>query len=166
MVETDYANMSAMLLGGKADLIIGAEPFADTPAMRQNAHALFTTRDAIGPSQMTVMAARAGFIQANHAALVDFFEDMIASFRWFHDPAHHAEAVAIVARITKQPAANFESYLFTEEDFFRDPTFQPNLDSLQRNLGIMSALGFVKGEVEVRKYTDLSLVDEALRRLE
>jgi sulfonate transport system substrate-binding protein len=163
-IETDYANMGAMLLGGKADLVIGAEPFVDTPAMREQAHALFTTRDALGPSQMTVMAMRAPFIAQNRARLVDFFADMMASYRWFHDPAHHDEAVAIVARVTRQPAANFTSYLFTDTDFYRDPDLRPNLDSLQRNIAIMSALGFVKGEVEARKYADLSLIDEARER--
>ena len=163
-VETDYANMVPMLLGGKADLIIGAEPFSDAPAIRDGAHVLFTTRDALGPSQMTVMAARAGFLAAHRAALVDFFADMLASYRWFHDPAHHDEAVAIVAKVTHQPAETFASYIFTDTDFYRAPDLKPNLDSLQRNIGIMTALGFAKGDVEVSRYADLSLVDEAGQR--
>jgi NitT/TauT family transport system substrate-binding protein len=164
-VETDYATMVPMLLGGKVDLIMGAEPFADAPAIRAGAHPLFTTRDAIGPSQMTVMAARAGFLDRNRAALGDFFADMLASFRWFHDPAHRDEAIAIMARVTRQPVENFASYAFTDSDFYRDPELRPNLDSLQRNIGIMNTLGLVKGEVEVSRYADLSFVDEAGRRL-
>jgi sulfonate transport system substrate-binding protein len=163
-IETDYANMGPTLLGGKVDLIIGAEPFVDTPEMRDHAHALFTARDALGPSQMTVMAMRAGFLAAHRAQLVDFFADMMASFRWFHDPAHHDEAVAIVARVTRQPAGNFTSYLFTDTDFYRDPDLRPNLDSLQRNIAIMGKLGFVKGEVDAANYADLSLIDEARER--
>jgi len=163
-IETDYATMVPMLLGHKVDLIIGAEPFTDAPAIRDGAHALFTTRDAIGPSQMTVMAARAGFLDANRAALVDFFGDMLASYRWFHDPAHHDAAVAIVARVTRQPAGNFASYIFTDTDFYRAPDLRPNLDSLQKNIAIMGALGFAKGDIDVKRYADLSLVDEANRR--
>ncbi len=166
VIETDYANMAAMLLGGKVDLIIGAEPYVSTPAMKAAAHTLFTTHDALGPSQMTVMASRAGFVAKNRAALVDFFEDMMASVRWFHDPANHDEVVAIVARLTKQPPEDFASYIFTKDDFYRDPDLHPNLDSLQRNIGVMRALGFIKGDVVAKDYADLSMVEEAARRLE
>jgi len=165
VVESDYANMAAMLLSGKADLIIGAEPYVDTPAMKQNSHALFTTRDSLGPSQMTVMASRAGFLAKNHAQLVDFFEDMMAVYRWFRDPANHAEVVAMVTRVTKQPPETFASWIFTDSDVYRDPDLRPNLDSLQRNIRVMNELGLVKGEVDVEKYADLSLIDEARQRL-
>lgn len=165
VVETDFANMSPMLLSGKADLVIGAEPFVDIPEMRQNSHPLFTTRDAMGPSQMTVMASRSGFLAKNHAALVDFFEDMMASFRWFREPANHEAAVAMAARVTHQPAGNFADFIFTDKDFYRDPDLRPNLNSLQRNIAIMKELGYVKGDVDVQKYADLSLIDEARQRL-
>ena len=54
---------------------------------------------------MTIQAARAGFIAAHRAAMVDFFEDMMRVMRWFRDPAHHDAAVAVAANLTKQPAA-------------------------------------------------------------
>jgi NitT/TauT family transport system substrate-binding protein len=160
-VETDYANMSAMLLSGKVDLSIGAEPFADQPAMRAGTHALFTAKDALGPSQMTVMAARAPFLAKNRAALLDFFADIRASLAWFHDPANHDEAVAIVAKVTHQPAENFAAYIFTARDFYRDPDLMPDLDSLQRNIAVMRELGFITADFDVKRYADLSLVEAA-----
>ena len=165
VVEADYANMAAMLLSGKADLVIGAEPFVDTPAMKQNAHALFTARDALGPSQMTVMASRKGYLDKNRAQLVDFFADMMAAYRWFRDPANRTEAIAIVARVTKQPPETFASWIFTDEDVYRDPDLRPDLDSLQRNIRVMNELGLVKGEVDVQHYADLSLIEAAKEQL-
>jgi sulfonate transport system substrate-binding protein len=164
-VESDYANMNAMLLEGKAALIIGAMPWALNPALQANAHTLFTARDALGPSQMTVMASRAGFIEKNRPALVDFFEDMMAMARWLRNPANHAEAVEIAARLTKQPVDSLDDYLFTDRDSYLDPNLRPDLGSLQRNIGVMRALGFIKADVEVEKYADLSLVAEAAKRL-
>ena len=41
----------------------------------------------------------------------------------------------------------------------------PNLEALQKNLDMTTDLGFVKGKVEVAKYTDLSIVKEAAARL-
>ena len=164
-VESDYANMPAMLLSGKAALVTGANPWARSPDMQAKAHVLFTAADALGPSQMTIQAARAGFIAAHRAAMVDFFEDMMRVIRWYRDPANHDAAVTIAANLTKQSAAAISPILFTKEDSYVDPKLEPNLDSLQKNIGVMKALGFINRDVEVKKYADLSLVEEAAKRL-
>jgi len=165
-VETDYANMGPMLLERKAALIIGANPWAQAPAIRENAHVLFTARDAMGPSQATMQAARAGFIAAHRAALIDFLADMMATKRWFHDPANHEAAVAIVARLTKQSPETLEPFLFTVHDAYSDPDLRPNVDSLERSIGVMKALGFIKEDVAVRRYVDLTLIAEAAKQLD
>ena len=41
----------------------------------------------------------------------------------------------------------------------------PNLDALQRNIDITRELGFVKNKIDVKQYSDLSLVQEAAKRL-
>ena len=164
-IEADYATMSAMLLEGKASLIIGAMPWALNPALQANSHTLFTARDALGPSQMTVMASRAEFVAQHRAALIDFFEDMMAMARWLRSPAHRDEAIDIAARLTKQPAESLDGYLFSANDSYLDPSLRPDLGSLQRNIGVMRALGFIKGDVAVKDYADLSLVEEAAKRL-
>jgi len=164
-IETDYANMPAMLLSRKAALVTGANPWARSPDMQAKAHVLFSTADALGPSQMTIQAARAGFIAAHRAAMVDFFADMMRVIRWFRDPANHEAAVAIAANLTKQSAAGLAPFLFTKEDSYVDPKLKPNLDSLQKNIAVMKALGFISGDVPVKHYADLSLVEEAAKRL-
>jgi NitT/TauT family transport system substrate-binding protein len=164
-IETDYANMGPMLLGRKAALVTGANPWALNPELKAQSHTLFTAADALGPSQMTVMASRAGFVAEHRAALVDFFEDMMRVQRWFRQPANHAEAVAVAAHLTKQPVEVLEPYLFTVNDSYVDPSLRPNLDSLERNIGVMRALGFINADVAVKRYADLSLVEEAATRL-
>jgi NitT/TauT family transport system substrate-binding protein len=164
-VESDYANMPAMLLSGKAALVTGANPWARSPDMQAKAHVLFTAADAFGPSQMTIQASRAGFIAAHRAAMVDFFEDMMRAIRWFRDPENHDAAVTIAANLTKQSAAAISPILFTKEDSYVDPKLEPNLDSLQKNIGVMKALGFINRDVAVKNYADLSMVEEAARRL-
>src|SRR5690348_2078169 len=128
-IETDYANMPAMLLSRKAALVTGANPWARSPDMLAKAHLLFTAADALGPSQMTIQASRAGFIAAHRAAMVDFCEDMMRVIRWFRDPANHDAAVAVAANLTKQPAAGLAPFLFTKEDSYVDPRLEPNLAS-------------------------------------
>ncbi len=165
VIESDFAHMNAMLLERKADLTIGSMPFALDPEMHDKAHVLFTLRDAMGRTQMIVMAARAEFLEKNRAALGDFFEDMLASFRWFHDPAHRDEALATVARVTKQPEERLGSYLYSKNDFYYDWNGRPDLDALQNNVDALRGLDIIKGEVDVRKYVDLSFIENAAKRL-
>lgn len=164
-IESDYANMPAMLISRKAALITGANPWARSSDMQTKAHVLFTAADALGPSQMTIQASRAGFITAHRAAMVDFFEDMMRVMRWFRDPANHDAAVTVAANLTKQPAAGLAPFLFTKDDSYVDPKLEPNLDSLQTNIGVMKALGFINADVPVKNYADLSMVEEAAKRL-
>jgi NitT/TauT family transport system substrate-binding protein len=41
----------------------------------------------------------------------------------------------------------------------------PNLDALQRNVDMTKDLGFIRAKFDVKQYTDLSIVQEAAKRL-
>jgi NitT/TauT family transport system substrate-binding protein len=164
-VEAPFPTMWAMLAQKKTDLIPGVIPFSFDPAQRKNARVLFTQKDAIGPTQMIVWAARKNFIEKNRAAMVDMMEDVLRIVRWYLDPANHKEAVEICARITKQPPERFDAWLFTAKDYYRDPAMKPNLAVLQDNIATQKQLGFIKSDLDVNKYADLSIVEEAAKRL-
>jgi NitT/TauT family transport system substrate-binding protein len=70
----------------------------------------------------------------------------------------------IASRITKQPPERF-SWAFTKADFYRDPNMLPDLAALQSNVNTTRDLGFVKIDIDVQKFADLSLAQEAARRL-
>ena len=42
---------------------------------------------------------------------------------------------------------------------------KPDLDALQRNIALMKDLGFTKSDIDVKKYSDLSLIEAAGARL-
>jgi sulfonate transport system substrate-binding protein len=165
VVEATFPTMGAMLTGKKAALIPGVIPFSLNPDLRNAARTLFTQKEAIGPTQMIVFTARKSFIDKNRAALVDMMEDMMRIVRWYLDPANHKEAVAIASRLTKQPPERIDSWLFTAKDYFRDPGLKPNLASLQANIATQKELGFIKSDIDVKKYADLSIIEEAGKRL-
>ena len=123
-------------------------------------------KDALGISQMIIMTARASFIQKNRAALVDFFEDNLRELRWYWDPAHHDEAIKDVTAFTKTPASLWSGWLFTKGDLFHDPKGMPDLDALKRNIASAHDLGFLKSDLDPKKYADLSLIEEAAKRLQ
>ena len=94
---------------------------------------LFDSKDAIGVSQFIIWAARKSFIDKNRAAMVDFMEDMLRIERWFMDPANHKEVMEIASKVTKAPAERF-GWIFTKQDYYRNPDMLPNLDALQSNI--------------------------------
>ena len=164
VIEAPFPTMRAMIAEKKVDLVPGVLPFSLDPELRKIATPLFRQSDAIGVTQMIVWAARKSFTDKNHAAMVDFMEDTLRIVRWYLDPANQKEAAEIAARITKQPLERF-GWLFTKADYYRDPNMLPDLDALQRNVDMTRDLGFVKQSLDVKKYTDLSIVEEAAKRL-
>jgi sulfonate transport system substrate-binding protein len=168
IVEAPFPAMPAMLIEHKVDLMTGAPPFVFDPKFQAAARPLFSQREAIGPSQMIIWVAHADFIAKHRAALLDFMEDALRTERWYLDPAHHEEVVAIAARVTKAPAAAWQR-VFTKAgqngDFYRDPNGLPNLAALQANIAEQHKLGLIGSSLEVKQYTDLSLVKEAANRL-
>src|SRR5579864_1752988 len=165
VVEVAFSNMLATLQDKKIALGPVAQPFIGIASRQGGFRTLFTIRDAMGgETQMTLMAARAPFIAAHRAALVDFFEDFQSATRWFTDPANRAEAIGILSDFTKQPREALADWLFTSADSFHDPEARPNLAALQYDDDLLTRLGFLKGPVDVRAHADLSLIDEAARR--
>ncbi len=164
IVEAPFPAMRAMLAERKADLVSAVPPFSLDPQLRSIAHTLFTQKDAFGVTQLTMWTARTGFITQNRAALVDFLEDTIRAVRWYTDPKNHDEAVAIVARLVKVPPARVD-WAFGSRDQFRDPNGMPNLTALQNNLQQQKEVGLLKQDIDVKKYADLSMVEEAAKRL-
>lgn len=169
VIETAFPNMKATLLAKKADAIPGVIPFSFDPELRDKGRVLFTQKEAVGRTQMIVWTARESFIRKNRAALVDFMEDAIRAVRWYLEPKNHKEAVEIAARVSKRPAAAFDKWLFTKAgqngDYYHDSSMKPDLKALQANIDLQHQLGLVKASIDVAKHADLSLVEEAAKRI-
>jgi NitT/TauT family transport system substrate-binding protein len=164
VVEAPFPAMRAMLAEKKVDIVPGVLPFSLDPELRRIARTLFVQRDAIGITQMIVWTARKPFIDRNRAALVDFMEDTLRIVRWYIDPANHKAATEIAGNVTRQPPERF-NWLFTKQDTYHDPNMVPDLAALQRNVDMTRDLGFARSAVDVSKLADLSIVEEAARRL-
>jgi len=164
VIEAPFPAMRAMLAEKKVDLIPAVVPFSYNPELRSIARDLFIQRDAIGVADMIVWTARKPFIDKNRAALVDFMEDTLRITHWYLDPKNHAEAMQIAGRVTKLPPVAFD-WLFTKQDCYHDPNMLPNLPALQKNVDLTKSLGFVNTSFDVKAYSDLSIVEEAAKRL-
>jgi len=163
-VETNFANMFAMIEQDKVDLIAALPQSLKEIRDAGRYRTLFTAGEARGPAQTVAWAMRADFIKAHRPALVDFFEDHLRALRWFLDPAHHDEAVAIAAEVTKQKPDEL-GYFFTHDDFYRDPDGRLDLAAAQQEIADSVKLGILPKPIEIRDHVDTSLIEEARKRI-
>lgn len=164
VVEAGFPNMAAMLTSKKVDLISSVLPFSLDPELQKVARPLFTIKDAIGPAQLVVWAAREPFLTKNRAAVLDFLEDSIRVQQWLVDPKNRQEVLQLAGKVANQPPERLSSWLFTKADNYRDPNLVPDIAALQNNINVQSELGFLKGKIDISKYVDLSYVQEAAKR--
>src|ERR1700675_4921708 len=164
IIEAPFPAMRGMLAEKKVDMIPAVLPFSLDPELKKIARSLFNMRDAIGVSQFVMWSARKPFIDAHRAALVDFLEDSLRITHWYLDPANHDAVAQIASQLTKQPPERF-GWLYTKTDYYRDPNMVPNLAALQKNVDMTKDLGFVNASFDVKAHSDLSLIQEAAKRL-
>ena len=165
IIEGGFPTLLPMLREHKADLVAAVPPFSFIAERKGDVRTLFTLRDSIGTSEFIFDVTRKPFIDKNRAALVDFTEDWIRAERWYLDPKNHDEAVKIVAEFTKVPAKSWTDWVFTHKDVYRDPDHRANIKALQATLDIQQQLGIQKTHIDVAKYADQSLVDDAVKRI-
>ncbi len=163
-VEINFPNMRPALADHKVDLVSSILPFMYEPEMLKIGRVLFEQGAEIGPAELLMWSARAPYIAAHRAALVDLMEDTLRMLRWYSDPANHDEAIAIVAKLTKQPPASLD-WVFTKRDYFRGPDGAPDLRSVDADLKMEKKLGYLKTDIDVAKYADLTIAGDALKRL-
>lgn len=165
-VEANFANMPAMLESDKVDMIIVLPQFAHGFLDNPKYKVLFTGKDAVGPTQAVMWAMRADVIAAHRAALIDFFEDHIRARRWFLDPKNHDAAIDITAAVTKLPKERLE-FAFTKNDFYRSPDARPDVASVQKEIDESVAQHVLPKPIQIApKYVDLSLIEEAKKRID
>ena len=163
-VETNFPNMPAMLMDGKVDLI-NLLPQFDHFLKEGKFRILFTAAQGEGRIQAQLWAMRAEYIKAHRAALVDFFEDHVRAVQWLLAPAHHQETVEMIAEATKLKPEQVE-FAYTKGDSFHAPDARPDLAGTQKAIDLQVELGLMQQGIKVApKYVDLSLVDEANKRL-
>ena len=166
VIEVAFPNIPVMLDEGKIDMGTVLQPQSDALMATGKYEILFRAKDAVGPSQLVFLGARADFLQKNRTQMMDFFEDHVRAMRWFTDPANRTEAVKIVADFMKRKPEEL-AHLFTAKDYYRDPFLFPNTKTLQDSLNVIKDVELAPQIITLEpKYVDLSFVQEAKRRIE
>jgi ABC-type nitrate/sulfonate/bicarbonate transport system substrate-binding protein len=164
VIEVPFPTMPAILNDKKADLVTAVMPFVLNPMLNQIGFSLYDQTEGLGASQFIIWAVRQSYIDKHRAVLVDYMEDMLRIERWYLDPKNHADAARIAGDLLKIPPERLD-WLFTKKDYYRDPDMMPDLVALQRNVDATAELGFIKSSFDVKQHADLSLIEEAAKRL-
>ncbi len=163
-IQAAFPSMLALLDQGKVDAAPILMPGLITALKDPKYHELFQAKDAQGASDLVFLMGQKSFIDKNRAAVQDFIEDYIRAMRWFSAPANRTESLKIIGAFMKVPPANLE-HLFSPKDYFRDPFEKPNLKSIQATIDVAQKAGILPGTIDVAKYSDLSMIAEAEKRI-
>ena len=127
---------------------------------------LWNIGDVFGRSETGFMQVKNDFIAKHRAVLIDFLEDQMRMRRWAEDPKTRPQAVKLLAQVMKRPESAFDDWVFTKNDnSYRDPALQIDLASLQRNVDVLREAGIIRETFDVRTHVDMSLAEEAKKRL-
>ena len=167
VVEANFLNQEQLLTSGKVAMTTTVSEMTNDPDFLNATRPLFYLRDAMGgPTQILMRAAREGDIAKKRAAMVDYFEDEIREWHWYLDPKNRAAALQIVSDFNKKPASFYDSYIWTlDKDLYHDPDDKPNVEALERNVKAQKDAGFLNIDIDAKKISDLSIVDDAAKRV-
>jgi NitT/TauT family transport system substrate-binding protein len=166
IAEVRFAAQLAALEQKRIDIAFLVQPF-DLMARKEGKYnMLFTTADVLGPTETLVYVGKTDWIAKNRAALIDFMEDHMRMREWMTstDPVKRAQVIKATVELTKQPAENFEEWVYTTKDQYRDPLLRINVERLQKNIEDLKEVGVIKTTIPAKDYVDMSLADEAAKR--
>ncbi|MGE3245769.1 MAG: ABC transporter substrate-binding protein, partial [Beijerinckiaceae bacterium] len=165
VVEVRFPAMMGALEKGRIDLAPLLTPFNLMADKRGTMEVLFDMRDALGPNETLIYVGQTDWVKKNRAALVDFLEDNIRLRKWLYDPKNREAAAELVAKVTKRPAKNYVSWVFSKQDNYRHPDALIDVPRLQKNLNDLNEIGVLKVKIDAANYVDLSLAKEAAARV-
>ena len=165
-IEAPLPAQKAMLLDKKADLIPSVVPFQYDPEIKGKGRVLFTQRDVSAITQMIVLDRAQGLHRQEPRRLGGFHGGhRCASCAGISIRKNHDAAVAIASKLTRIPPERFQGWFFTDKDYARNGNLMPDMKALQANVDETRTLGFIRAPLDVQKYADLSIVQEAAARL-
>ena len=165
IVEVPLSTQLAALKSNRIDLAFLFLPFNYRAEKDAGLKLLFTMGEVVGPAETVFFTAKRQFLETNRAVVVDFLEDVLRFRRWLYDPTTRMEGIAILSKVTKIPVAEYEDWVFTRRDNYRDPNAALNVERLQKNVDDLKASGVIPESIDVKAHVDLSYAKEAAARL-
>jgi NitT/TauT family transport system substrate-binding protein len=165
IVEVPLPTHLAALKSRRIDLAFLFLPFNYRAEKDPGVRLLFTMGEVAGPAETVFFTAKREFLESNRAVVVDFLEDVLRFRRWLYDPRTRMDGIAILSKATKIPVEEYEDWVFTRRDNYRDPNAALDVERLQKNVDDLKASGVIPESIDVKAHVDMSYAKEAAARL-
>jgi sulfonate transport system substrate-binding protein len=165
IAEVRFPAMIPALESKKVDAVPLVPPFNRIAARNPAFAPLFKVSDAFGPVETLMFMAKRDFIVKNRAALVDFLEDNIRMRRWMTDEKTRPQAIKQVSDTARLPETEYVEWVYTRDDYYYEPKALVNAERLQHNIKTLKEAGVITTEIDPRPHLDMSLAEEAARRI-
>ena len=165
IAEVRFPAMIPALESKKVDAVPLVPPFNRIAARNPALAPLFSVGDAFGPVETLMFMAKRDFVAKNRAALVDFFEDNIRMRRWMTDEKTRPQAIKQVSDTAKLPESEYIDWVYTRDDYYYEPKALVNAERLQNNIKTLKESGVIPVEIDAKPHLDMSLVEEAAKRV-
>jgi ABC-type nitrate/sulfonate/bicarbonate transport system substrate-binding protein len=121
--------------------------------------------DAVPNFQSATIVVRRSWAEKNRALMVRFMKGMVQSLRWLHD--NRDAAVEFLAKeMQLKPAHALKGWEYYTQYRLWQVDGAPNIEGMKHNLRVYAEQSGSKGAPpDVRKYIDLSYLNEALKEL-
>jgi NitT/TauT family transport system substrate-binding protein len=165
IVEVAFPHMLAALESKRVDAAYLLRPWDQRAEQNPALKPLFGMGAVYGRNETGMWTAKTEFVAKNRAALVDFLEDNVRLRRWAEDPKTRPQAIALAAKVGKQPEAAYADWLYTRKDTsFRALDLEVDLKALQSNTNDMKEGGLVPTTIDAKAFVDMSLAKDAVGR--
>ena len=164
-IQAAFSSMPALLDSRKVDMSVVLLPDLLTLLASGDYKPLFTAEQSWGTTELVFLAGRGAFLDTNKDRMNDFMEDWLLAMRWFQNPTNRQEAIGIVASYMKLPPADL-AYMFTKQDYYRDPWSRVNAAGIQNAIDVCHDLGLTqKPFTAAPTYVQYAYTDEAAKRV-
>ena len=129
LVELPFPVQDQALRSHRIDAAVYAQPWGGATLKKGGVHKLFTSADVFSPLVNVFEVCRKDFADQHTEAVRAFMEDYAAAIKY--GLAHPAETKEIVSAVTKIPVDVLDSFLLTQDDFYRPETGRPDFAAIQ-----------------------------------
>jgi ABC-type nitrate/sulfonate/bicarbonate transport system substrate-binding protein len=151
-IELPFAQQQEALLNGKIDLGLFPQPFYGR-AMATGLYApLFRLTDVQNPFVQLMQGFSGAFVKANPVAVRKFMEDWVTVANYVKDPKNRSAVIATTNAVTKIPVAMLDTFMLTNDDFYRPEHGAVNGPALQKNWDFFHQEGGIKKVLKVNDY--------------
>ncbi len=151
-VELPFSQQQEALLANRIDMGLFPQPFYGRILATGQVKPMFRVVDVQNPFVQLLNGCRRSFIQDHPREMKAFVLDWIRVGNWIRNPANREKVIDASVAATKLPRDVLQTYLITQQDFYRPPSGAVNIKALQANWDFFFRQGGIKKRLKVTDY--------------